>query len=56
MNHLTVYRANIGHQKEPIYGISKESKFFINSLDMAYLVKILDSLDNPYIGSFWCTI
>ena len=27
-------------------------KFFINSLNMAYLVKILDSLDSPYIGSF----
>ena len=25
---LTIYRAYIAHQKEPIYGLSKESKFF----------------------------
>ena len=40
------------HQKEPIYGISKELNFFINPLNMAYLVKIYYSLENPYIGSF----
>ena len=28
INHLTIYRACIAHQKEPIYGLSKESRFF----------------------------
>ena len=28
INHLTIYRAYIAHQKEPVYGLSKESKIF----------------------------
>ena len=27
-SHLTIYTAYIAHQKEPIYGISKESEIF----------------------------
>ena len=30
INHLTIYRANIVHQKEAIYELLKESKIFIN--------------------------
>ena len=29
INHLTIYRANIVHQKEVIYELLKESKIFI---------------------------
>ena len=29
INHLTIYRANIVHQKEAIYELLKESKVFI---------------------------
>ena len=38
INHLTIYRACIAHQKEPIYGLSRNPDFFKNSLNMAYLV------------------
>ena len=30
INHLTIYRANIAHQNEAMYELSKKSKFFIN--------------------------
>ena len=29
INHLTIYRANIAHQKENTYELLKESKIFI---------------------------
>ena len=44
--------ANIAHQKEAIYRLFKHFKTFYKFTKYGYLVRILDSLDNPYIGSF----